>query len=270
MARLRERVCLEIARRVPDGALLPARWRRGEVPREARWRHFSDSAVRARVVLDFGCGSGALTATLAQLEPRVIWGIELDAAHVEACEATARRVREGADRLRFAFARPSALPFPDRTFDTVLVLDGLEHLVELEPAMREWRRVLRIGGQVLIWWRPYRGPCGPQTSDVALVIPWGHLVFGQRALYRAAARRPRRVAGGAVAPDAGDGSSLRAQGYVSELTVPAFLAIARQLDLAVTRFEAHGLGPGPGDLWARLPLLGEFLTAFAVIELTRR
>lgn len=42
------------------------------------------------------------------------------------------------------------LPFADRSFDCVLMLDVLEHVAEPEAALAEAGRVLRVGGQLLL------------------------------------------------------------------------------------------------------------------------
>jgi SAM-dependent methyltransferase len=49
---------------------------------------------------------------------------------------------------RFVAASADALPFPDGSFDHVLVRDVVHHLDDPGPAMREIRRVLAPGGRV--------------------------------------------------------------------------------------------------------------------------
>ncbi len=62
------------------------------------------------------------------------------------------------------FADAASLPLADGVFDTVLLLDVLEHLAEPEAALREAGRVLRPGGSVLIT-VPFCYPLHDQPHD---------------------------------------------------------------------------------------------------------
>lgn len=95
------------------------------------------------LVLDAGCGDGR---HLLQLEPstRVV-GLDLSAA---ALEISASRLR--AHHLDHPLVRADVLsvPFGDESFDAVLCLGVLHHLLspERQRAVDELRRVLRDGG----------------------------------------------------------------------------------------------------------------------------
>ncbi len=51
---------------------------------------------------------------------------------------------------RFVVGRAEALPFPDRSFDFLTMGYALRHVLDLEVTFREYARVLRPGGKVLI------------------------------------------------------------------------------------------------------------------------
>lgn len=48
------------------------------------------------------------------------------------------------------------LPFPDNHFDAVVALDVLEHIEDDDAALREWRRVVKPGGSLLLTVPAYR------------------------------------------------------------------------------------------------------------------
>lgn len=60
------------------------------------------------------------------------------------------------ERIRFEVADAEHLPFPDRSFDRILVTCVLHHLPNPERALEEMRRVVRPGGVVSITL-----PCDP-------------------------------------------------------------------------------------------------------------
>jgi SAM-dependent methyltransferase len=93
----------------------------------ARHRHL----VRGRL-LDNGCGNQPYRDWY---EPLVDEVVTLDAA-----------AADGVDVLGFA----DRLPFADRSFDTVLVTEVLEHVEDAERAAGEIFRVLRPGGHALV------------------------------------------------------------------------------------------------------------------------
>jgi SAM-dependent methyltransferase len=288
MVGIRERLCYEIARRMIKPP--PARnldmnsyneWRRSEL--EGQWHFFSSDDIRGRDVIDFGCGAGSLSFALAELEPKQIVGIELDPRVVDEANANARKDARYA-RIRFVTGAADRLPFDDETFDTILAFDCVEHVMEPEPIFDEWKRVLRPGGKVLIWWSPYRSPYGPHMEGI-VPIPWAHVIFGQRAMLRAAARiydsddfiplSWHLDERGKKKPNAWKKwASFREQGYINELTQDQFLEIARRVGLSVTRFEAHSFSGSVvrrliGHALVKLPLLGEFMTSYYVVECTR-
>lgn len=105
-------------------------------------------ALRRRVgagasVCDAGCGTGGLLAKLMQ---------RYDAAGVDlfrpAAEIAAAR---GGLRGRVAAARVEALPFPGVSFDALVCIDTLYHAqADDAAALREFRRVLRPGGWLIV------------------------------------------------------------------------------------------------------------------------
>jgi ubiquinone/menaquinone biosynthesis C-methylase UbiE len=89
------------------------------VNRALRWREIERHLAGVRTVLDVGAGTGAFSIPLAR---RGLAVTHLDFS--QAMVALARRNAEGLENVQFVEANATALPFPDRSFDLVLNMDG--------------------------------------------------------------------------------------------------------------------------------------------------
>src|SRR5262249_31313720 len=141
-------------RSVADGTVPPMASPPGQLDRILR--NEADMATKHRVravleyldvqpgerVLDCGCGYGWLLKVLGEMsEGRLVGG---DGGRGRRARAR-REVKEplaAADAVR--------LPFPDDTFDKVVLSEVLEHLPDDRAALLEVRRVLKPGGVVAI------------------------------------------------------------------------------------------------------------------------
>jgi SAM-dependent methyltransferase len=136
-----------------------------------QWRWRQRSAVRSQVldsidwrgdetVLDVGCGNGLLLngAALRLKSGRAV-GIDLWAPHggggsLDLLWRNAR-MENVADRIEFKEADARQMPFESQTFDIVLSSGAMHHIsrsqADFEQALHEIFRVLKPGGQVVIW-----------------------------------------------------------------------------------------------------------------------
>jgi SAM-dependent methyltransferase len=95
----------------------------------------------ARRILDVGCGAGAFGRNRPADDYEVV-GLDVDAGAVELA------AESGTAFIHDVGQEP--LPFQDDSFDAVLAKDVLEHLPQPVVALREFERVLRPGGLLLV------------------------------------------------------------------------------------------------------------------------
>lgn len=119
-------------------------------------------------VLDFGCGTGRLSAAFFQANP------DLDITGMEPCDAMSKRaLRRFAanDNLRQNFELVSApysytrLPFADNSFDVVASTGVFDHIRINGNVMNDFMAVVRPGGHFAFTYerKPNWAPFGPRS-----------------------------------------------------------------------------------------------------------
>ena len=98
---------------------------------------------RDGAVLDLGCGDGRLTLSL---RGRHIVGADVSRIALE----RARKRLAGRDVELVEIDPGAVLPFPDGTFDLVLLAETIEHVVDVPTLLAEARRVLHEGGEIAV------------------------------------------------------------------------------------------------------------------------
>jgi len=120
-----------------------------ECVREIWYEHvhryvFARELIGGLKVLDAACGEGYGTALLATAASSAT-GVDLSATAVEHA-----RARYSSDRLEFLVSDCLELPFDDDEFDCVVSFETLEHLDDHQGLMKEFRRVLKPSGFLLL------------------------------------------------------------------------------------------------------------------------
>jgi SAM-dependent methyltransferase len=139
-------------------------------------------------VLDLGCGSGLLAGRARELGHRVVG---VDRTEIEGVR----------DRMNLFVRADLNAGIPQEAhvaagYDVVIAADVLQHLVHPERLLRETRRVLRPGGQVLVcvpnavhWYARLRFASGHFDYDRRGLLDIDHLrFFTRRSLRRLIAR----------------------------------------------------------------------------------
>ena len=120
-------------------------------------------------VLDIGCGAGGKSLYYITLGATHVYGVDVVESYKEESEKLASDLKE--------------LPYPDNSFDTVIMNDAMEHVAEPEAVLKEVLRVLSKNGKLYVNFPPYNHPFGAHLSD-AIYIPWVHMFFSEKTLIK--------------------------------------------------------------------------------------
>lgn len=111
------------------------------------------------VILDVPCGRGFYLNMLRYVSPCTLYGAELDPVVLEKARANVGHLPD----VHLTRANIYTLPYPDATFDAVILSEILEHIDDDVAALKEAMRVLKPGGVAAItvphanypfWWDP--------------------------------------------------------------------------------------------------------------------
>ena len=205
------------------------------------------SEIRDKVVIDFGCGSGAEAVEMAQRGARKVIGVDI----------VPRTLREARERAERAGVTDRCL-FTARTAeraDVVVALDSFEHFHDPAGILRTMANMLGPDGCVVAcfgptWYHPLGG-------HLLSPFPWAHLIFSEGALMRW--RSDFRSDGATRVEDV--------EGGLNRMTIRRFRRLVADSPFAMAQFE-----PVPIRRIAALanPLTREFTTAIVRCKLVPR
>lgn len=114
----------------------------GFLAQAARFVAGAAAVQPGEAVLDVMTGTGAVAAEVVGRAGRVV-GVDVSAGML----TLARRRVPGAEFVR---GDAAALPFPDGAFDVAVCAAGVFFLPDMPDGVREWARVVRPGGRVVV------------------------------------------------------------------------------------------------------------------------
>lgn len=121
---------------------------------DVRWRNFAVRQARVNpgeTVLDVACGTGDLTQAFARTAAAKVTGLDFTPAMLDFARVKQRSLpADIAPKVTYIEGDAMALPLPDASVDVVSIAFGIRNVSDSMRALREFARVLRPGGRLVI------------------------------------------------------------------------------------------------------------------------
>ncbi|MBU4086561.1 MAG: class I SAM-dependent methyltransferase, partial [Nanoarchaeota archaeon] len=101
-------------------------------------------SIKGKKILDAGCGSGIYSKKLAQKGAKV-YGLELNQNMINLAKNYCKNLN-----IEFKQGSIDKIPYPDNNFDIVLASLVIHYLKKPERAIKEFRRVLKDNGELIL------------------------------------------------------------------------------------------------------------------------
>ena len=122
--------------------------------------HLQPADLDGRAVLEIGCGRGELACELVTGKTPPARLIAADFAHAAVRLGRVRAASRDIAGVTWMVADVQHIGLPDASVDTVISCETIEHLPDPGQALREFHRVLRPGGRLILTTPNYFGPFG--------------------------------------------------------------------------------------------------------------
>lgn len=108
-------------------------------------------------ILDIGCADGTTTAQIARILPEAqITGLDYHTEAINFAQKTNQKIK-------FVVGNAHKLPFKNRSFDLITIMETLEHLENPRQVLAEIHRVLKKNGYLII---------GQDTDSLLFKLVW--------------------------------------------------------------------------------------------------
>jgi len=205
-------------------------------------------------ILDFGCGDGHQSVSLAQAGAKRVVGVDTNRAILERAKAL---LATPALREKVQFVETLSSDAPGR-FDMVISQDSMEHFSDPEAILQQMSAALKPDGKLLItfgppWYAPYGSHMKFFTS-----VPWVNILFSEKTVM---AVRGRFSRDGAIRYE-------EVESGLNKMSVGRFERIIHDsaLQIGYRRYDCvKGL-----NFLAKLPFVRELFINHVSVILTRR
>lgn len=122
--------------------------------RDQAWRRYAVKAAKVKPgerVLDVACGTGDLTQAFARSPAQRVTGLDFTREMLDVARVKQKKI-EGpfGGKIDYIEGDAQNLPFPDKSFDVVSIAFGIRNVADPAKAVREFARVLRPGGRLVV------------------------------------------------------------------------------------------------------------------------
>jgi ubiquinone/menaquinone biosynthesis C-methylase UbiE len=134
--------------------------------------------IEQKLVLDYGSGYGGRAVWMAS-QARFVEGVEIHQSTVDLSNEFARY--KGVENVNFTLGSEDKIFFEDRYFDVIVSFDVLEHVKKPDLLIKEFFRILKDDGIVILIFTPYYGMFSHHLNYITL-FPGLHCFFSPQSL----------------------------------------------------------------------------------------
>jgi 2-polyprenyl-3-methyl-5-hydroxy-6-metoxy-1,4-benzoquinol methylase len=141
---------------------------------------FAQLNFEGLVILDLGCGHGALSIDLADKGAKEIVGADINCELIEfANENLKNNFPHYLNKI--TFVSEDFRNLENYYFDLIISKASFEHFIELETQISEMKNKLKIGGKIVAGFGPlYNSPFGDHGWLGYKYMPWMHIIMPEK------------------------------------------------------------------------------------------